>query len=94
MCREVEPLSARLAAIHRTEDQLVPLRANLIEFRDAMETGRADYEIDLAFHALIAEASNNVALLLTRFPIGQLLSGLAAPQTGARAGPAARDGSA
>lgn len=73
VCREVEPLSARLAAIHRTEDQLVPLRANLIEFRDAMATGRADYEIDLAFHALIAEASNNVALLLTRFPIGQLL---------------------
>lgn len=73
VCRVVEPLSARLAAIHRTEEQLEPLRANLDAFRANLETGKDDFEIDLAFHQLIAEATNNVALLLTRSPIGQLL---------------------
>lgn len=73
VCRVVEPLSARLAAVHRTEEQLIPLRSNLAAFRNTLNAGQENYKIDLAFHALIAEATNNVALLLTRSPISQLL---------------------
>jgi GntR family transcriptional regulator, transcriptional repressor for pyruvate dehydrogenase complex len=71
--RVVEPLSARLAAIHRTTSHLEALEENLKKFRCNMEIEGKDYDIDIEFHNIVAEATGNVALLLTREPVSQLL---------------------
>ncbi|MCF1707937.1 FCD domain-containing protein [Tabrizicola sp. J26] len=71
--RVLEPLSARLAAAKRSEEQVAALRANLEEMRPEVELGKLTGETDLAFHALVAAAAGNSALLMAREPVGQLL---------------------
>lgn len=69
----VEPLAARLAATHITEELLERLRANLDTTADCLDDPVALAEADVEFHDLIAQASGNHALLLAREPLGALL---------------------
>lgn len=73
VCRVLEPLAARLAAQHRTADDIAAIRANITRIHDEVETGRMTSATDLAFHSLISNAAGNTALLMSREPVGQLL---------------------
>jgi DNA-binding FadR family transcriptional regulator len=67
----LEPLAARLAATHATDDDLAQLQANL----DASlaETRLPEQvALDMEFHALVGGASHNRALMLAREPVGLL----------------------
>lgn len=80
----LEPVAARLAAVHADEHDLARLAANLEACttvtarctqatRSAAER-RADHAalaaLDVDFHALVGEASHNRALMLAREPVG------------------------
>jgi len=69
----VEPLAARLAATNITADLLKRLGANLDMTADHLDDPIALAEADVEFHDLVAQASNNHALLLAREPLGALL---------------------
>jgi GntR family transcriptional repressor for pyruvate dehydrogenase complex len=68
----LETQSARLAALRRSEADLVALRDTLDSLRDAENQGRDGVEEDLAFHFAIARVSRNAF-------IGQVLEFLSAP---------------
>jgi hypothetical protein len=67
----LEPLSARLAAQQRTEDDLALLEANLAASASEKRWDRL-VALDMEFHALIGRASHNRALMLAREPVGLL----------------------
>lgn len=69
----VEPLVARLAATNITPALLERLRANLDKTADCLDDPVVLAEADIEFHDLMAQASNNHALLLAREPLGALL---------------------
>jgi GntR family transcriptional regulator, transcriptional repressor for pyruvate dehydrogenase complex len=71
--RVLEPLSARLAAERRSDEQIAALRANIETMRPEVELGKLTGRTDMAFHGLIAAAADNSALLMAREPMGQLL---------------------
>jgi DNA-binding FadR family transcriptional regulator len=67
----LEPLAARLAATHATDDDLAQLQANLDT--SLAETRLSELVVlDMEFHALIGRASHNRALMLAREPVGLL----------------------
>lgn len=67
----LEPLSARLAALQRSDDDLAQLEANMAA--SATETrGDRLVALDMEFHALMGRASHNRALMLAREPVGLL----------------------
>lgn len=68
-----EPLAASLAATNITPDLLQQLRANLDTTADRLDDATALAALDVEFHDLVAEASDNHALLLAREPLGALL---------------------
>ena len=71
--RVLEPLSARLAAVKRTESDIAKINANLERTRILVAAGETTGEADLEFHGLVAIAGCNSALLMLREPMGQLL---------------------
>ena len=58
----LEKESARLAAIHRTPDDIVQLTNALELYEQKLKSGEQAIEEDLLFHIKIAEASNNSVL--------------------------------
>lgn len=69
----VEPLAARLATENITADLLNKLRINLDKTADHLDDATALAAADIEFHDLVAQASDNHALLLAREPLGALL---------------------
>ena len=69
----VEPIAARLAATNITAELLARLRTNLDSTADCLDDPIALVEADVEFHELVAQASDNHALLLAREPLGALL---------------------
>jgi DNA-binding FadR family transcriptional regulator len=67
----LEPLSARLAAQQRTEDDLALLDANLSASATEKRWDKL-VALDMEFHALVGRASHNRALMLAREPVGLL----------------------
>jgi DNA-binding FadR family transcriptional regulator len=67
----LEPLAARLAARHATDDDLAELAANLAACQQHTDL-QALVTLDMEFHALVGRASHNRALMLAREPVGLL----------------------
>jgi GntR family transcriptional repressor for pyruvate dehydrogenase complex len=55
--------AARLAALRRTDEQMEAIESAQRRFAKSADDGRLDPDIDLAFHARIAEASGNAFYL-------------------------------
>jgi DNA-binding FadR family transcriptional regulator len=75
----LEPLAARLAALHATAADLEALEDNTTLTRQLQGRGAATVEahqrlveLDVEFHALVGRASHNRALMLAREPISLL----------------------
>ncbi|MHA6344430.1 FadR/GntR family transcriptional regulator [Roseivivax sp. CAU 1761] len=69
----LEPLAAEMAARQAAPAQIAALEANVAELAEALEDGGDTVELDLRFHALLAECANNRVLLLSREPVSLLL---------------------
>jgi GntR family transcriptional repressor for pyruvate dehydrogenase complex len=68
----VEPASAEAAARRVSPELIAKLAANLDATKQALDDRRNLTELDIEFHKLIAEASQNRALQLSLQPITQL----------------------
>jgi len=68
----LEPAAAGYAAAARQEADLAALAANLAETEAALADPRRLARLDVAFHALVAEAAHNRALVLAREAVGRL----------------------
>lgn len=72
VCMVLEPQAA-VDACHRASDaELEALNRNLWEMKAALDAGTPLTQLDVEFHALVAEATGNKALLLAREPISLL----------------------
>lgn len=65
----LEVCAAELAASRNSRKLVDNLRENLSQMEAALKRGRDIIELDVAFHALIAEATENRVLLLAREPV-------------------------
>lgn len=70
---QLEPLSAELAASAATEESLSKLRTNLAAMEAAVEADESPVDLDMEFHSLLADATGNRVLLLSREPVAILL---------------------
>jgi len=70
--RCLEPTLAECAAKRIDDDALEALRANVEKTKAAFEDKRSLVELDIEFHQIIARASRNRALQLSREPMSQL----------------------
>lgn len=68
----LEPAAAASAALHVTPEQLARIQGNLTRTEEAVAAGRTLVELDVEFHALVAEATRNRALQLSLEPISSL----------------------
>lgn len=68
-----EPGGAALAAERIRSDQVAALEDNLTRTEEAVRNGQGFTQLDMEFHALIAEAAGNRAWLLAREPAALLL---------------------
>ena len=68
----LEPLAAELAARHISEDQKSRLLENLEATRRATDGGGDLVQLDVEFHALVAQATENRPLLVARQPLSLL----------------------
>ncbi len=68
----LEPAAAGYAALARSEADLTALEENLEASASALDDTRLLTQLDVAFHALVAEAAHNRALMLAREAVGQL----------------------
>jgi GntR family transcriptional repressor for pyruvate dehydrogenase complex len=68
----IEPASAEAAARRASPELIAKLAANLERTKQALDDRRNLTELDIEFHKLIAEASQNRALQLSLQPITQL----------------------
>jgi DNA-binding FadR family transcriptional regulator len=66
---QLEVCAADLAASRNSRKLVDDLRENLVQMEAALKRGRDIVELDIAFHSLIAEASENRVLLLAREPV-------------------------
>lgn len=69
----MEALSARKAAINRSEDELARIRYYLEEMEHDFENGEIRYEIDFKFHTEVAAAAHNTIFLHLMSSIYQLI---------------------
>lgn len=67
----LEPLAARLAALHASDDELALLSANVAATEAETRLPQL-VALDMEFHALVGSASHNRALMLAREPVGLL----------------------
>jgi len=70
--RCLEPMLAECAAKRIDDEALEALRANVEKTKAAFEDKRSLVELDIEFHQIIARASRNRALQLSREPMSQL----------------------
>jgi len=68
----LEPAAAASAARHVTPAQLTRIEDNLGRTEAALAAGHGLVELDVEFHALVADAASNRALKLAREPISNL----------------------
>ncbi|WP_342640049.1 FadR/GntR family transcriptional regulator [Rhodoligotrophos ferricapiens] len=68
----LEPMAAALAAENAKPEHLEALAENLRQTRDTEPDSTENARLDIAFHALVAEAAGNRALILARESLGQL----------------------
>ncbi len=68
----LEVCAADLAVSRDTGNLVDVLKENLSEMESALKGGRDIIELDIAFHSLIAEATENRVLLLAREPVSLL----------------------
>ncbi len=68
----LEVCAANLAAERNNAKLVASLKENLQEMEAALKAGRDIIELDVAFHAMIAEATENRVLLLAREPVSLL----------------------
>jgi GntR family transcriptional repressor for pyruvate dehydrogenase complex len=61
----LEPGTARLACENATEDDFRKLDQNIAETAEAFKAGREAVELNVGFHALVAEATHNTVVTLT-----------------------------
>jgi GntR family transcriptional regulator, transcriptional repressor for pyruvate dehydrogenase complex len=61
----LEPGTARLACENATEDDFQKLDRNIEETADAFKAGLEAAELNVSFHALVAEATHNTVVALT-----------------------------
>jgi GntR family transcriptional regulator, transcriptional repressor for pyruvate dehydrogenase complex len=69
----LEPLAAACAATLITDENVALLEANLEQTRKAIANGDSPIDLDVKFHALVADIARNKALLLAREPFALLL---------------------
>lgn len=67
-----EPAMAGAAAAQMTPTDARALRDNVERTRAAVASGAPLLELDIEFHALVAKATHNTVLLLTRAPLERL----------------------
>jgi GntR family transcriptional regulator, transcriptional repressor for pyruvate dehydrogenase complex len=70
--RCVEPVLAECAAMRIDDDMLAALRANVENTKAALDDKQSLVALDIEFHQIIARASRNRALQLSREPMSQL----------------------
>jgi len=68
----LEPLAARLACAAATEHDKQLIAMNLERTREVIAENEALLMVEIEFHALVARASHNHALLLAREPLNEL----------------------
>jgi len=68
----LEPGCAQSAAIHASDEQLRRIADNLERTKAAQARARDLVELDIEFHALVAAATGNHALQLSRESVGEL----------------------
>ena len=73
VARVLEPACAELAARNRTDPQTAAINGNIERTRHSLDNARLSTSLDTEFHALVAEAAHNRALILSREPVGMLL---------------------
>jgi GntR family transcriptional regulator, transcriptional repressor for pyruvate dehydrogenase complex len=73
VARVLEPACAALAALNRTDEQLVTLTGIIERTRHAISNASWSTRLDTEFHAAVAEGTHNRAFLLSREPVGLLL---------------------
>jgi len=69
----LEVCAAELAAAHNSSELVESLRENLTQMEASLKRNRDIIVLDVAFHSLIAEATENRVLLLAREPVSLLL---------------------
>ena len=69
----LEPAAAAAAALAVDPSAIAALEDNLRETERVLERGESILALDLEFHKMIAEYSNNRVLVLAREPVGMLL---------------------
>lgn len=72
VCMVLEPQAAVDACKKITPEKLAPLERNRDAMATELEAGNSITALDVQFHALVAEATENKALLLAREPISLL----------------------
>ena len=70
--RCLEPVLAECAATRIDNDMLEALRTNVENTKAALEDKQSLVDLDIEFHQIIARASRNRALQLSRQPMSQL----------------------
>lgn len=73
VANKLEPLGARLAALNATPEQIEELRVNVEATELAAIRGLPYGRLDADFHSMIARATGNQALILSREAVGLLL---------------------
>lgn len=73
LLRALEPAAAALAAERIDDDTVAALEANLARTAVAVDARRSVTQLDLEFHALIADATGDAAWRLAREPSAALL---------------------
>lgn len=68
----LEPATAQAAAANMSPGQISALEDNVRRTEEAVRSGESFVALDVAFHALIAEATGNRVLLLAREPMSLL----------------------
>lgn len=68
----LEPVAAALATERATADEIAALEDNLARTRQSLDNLESLTELDIEFHHLVAQASHNPALLLSREPLSHL----------------------
>ncbi len=69
----IEPENARMAARNRTEEDLMVLERNLIEFSNPNISAERHAQLDLEFHQKIADATGNPVVALIMIPVFNLM---------------------
>lgn len=82
----VEPVAARLAALHRTEGELQEIKAAMGALVASLAAAAPAGDLDLRFHRAIATASRNSMFLLTLDSLNAQVEGLIVPSLALIAG--------